>query len=416
MDYNRNSVPKFFSIEDYEYENSDSSEEDDYEGSISSKSLILPKASILSRGSIKFPITSKFSVSSRVSKFSKALKASASIKSHHSTIDDDTKQPKQPRTLLQKIGLMIESFIYIFLLFLIIYILSNILLNSYEKNELKYYEYGEKLIINYHSMYVGIAGEQNEPTIVLLPDLGISSPIIYYKPLVEALSDKYKVITMEPLGYGLSDIVEEERTIENIVSELHLAIKDLGIEKYYLMGHSVGGLYSLYWSNQYQQEVLGFIGFDMIVPNSEEIVNEKVKKFKNTAIKNQFGIERILSFFSSKILSQPLPSSYNYSDEENKMFRIITLQNGFNETKKKEVDEIIKNMNTIKAMKFPKNVPVLNFICSENINQYPNWKMLHIEVGKESISNEVLVIRGDNTNSIFDHRATLSKFIKSWTN
>jgi len=258
-------------------------------------------------------------------------------------------------------------------------------------------------------MCVSIIGEQNELTIVILPDFGIASPALYYKPLVDVLSDKYKIITLEPLGYGLSDIVEDERTIENIVSELHTGITNLGLEKYYLLGHSIGGLYSLYWSNQYEKEVLGFIGVDAIVPKTEETVKDMIKKVKDLSLMNRFGIERMLTIFSSKKLFRPLYLSYNYNEEESKMYRIMTLQKGYNTTQKREIDSILENLDIVKTMKFPENVPVLNFISSENISLYPNWKKLHIEVGNESISNEVIEIVGDHINFIFDQKDVIAK-------
>ena len=60
-------------------------------------------------------------------------------------------------------------------------------------------------------MNVNIIGEKNNITVVMLPGLGIVSPVIYYKPFVETLADKYKIITVEPFGYGLSDLTKEER-------------------------------------------------------------------------------------------------------------------------------------------------------------------------------------------------------------
>jgi len=271
-----------------------------------------------------------------------------------------------------------------------------------------------KLDVNYHNLDVGIDGEQNEPTIVLLPELGTPSPIIYYKPIVDVLSDKYKVITMEPLGYGLSDMVDDARTIDNIVSELHAGIKNLGIEKYYLMGHSVGGLYSLYWSNQYANEVLGFIGLDTIVPGAEERVKSMPNTMKKFSIMNHFGVERMVSLFNSNRLFLPLNSSYHFDEEDTKMFRIITLQKGYNKTQRKEVNAVLDNLDVVKAMKFPEDCPVINFISSENTKQYPNWKKLHIEIGNESISNEVIEITGNNANFAFDQRETISNKIKSW--
>ena len=69
-------------------------------------------------------------------------------------------------------------------------------------------------------MSYGIYGENNDETIVFLTGLGVPSPILTYRPLAETLSDKFKVIIVEPFGYGMSDNTESPRTIENITKEL----------------------------------------------------------------------------------------------------------------------------------------------------------------------------------------------------
>ncbi|OUM64920.1 hypothetical protein PIROE2DRAFT_8136 [Piromyces sp. E2] len=170
------------------------------------------KASVISKSSIttRFSVTSKISVASKISK---SIKDSISRKA-------------------SKLSKSIKAFVF-FIKF------KNF--KGYEKkNELKFYEYGIKLDVNNYSMVVGIAGEQNKQ-IILLPEFESALPFIQYKLLVEVLSNKYKVITMEPFDYGLSDIIKGERMIDNIISSI---------------------------------EVLGFIGLDSFVPGAEETVEK----------------------------------------------------------------------------------------------------------------------------------------------
>ena len=75
---------------------------------------------------------------------------------------------------------------------------------------------------------------------------------------------------MEPFGYGLSDQVDTERSIENIIEELHTCLEEIGVHQYYLMAHSISGLYSLYYANTYPEEIHGFIGIDSSVPKQNE--------------------------------------------------------------------------------------------------------------------------------------------------
>ena len=110
--------------------------------------------------------------------------------------------------------------------------------------------YGNAVKVNGKKMTVEIAGLQAEesPVIVLLPGLGSPSPVLEFRPLAEKLGKTYKVITVEPFGYGLSDPADTERSIENIVEELHACLEEIGVHRYYLMAHSISGLYSLYYA------------------------------------------------------------------------------------------------------------------------------------------------------------------------
>ncbi len=81
--------------------------------------------------------------------------------------------------------------------------------------------YGTVVEVNGHNMVVDIKGEDNETTIILLPGWGSSSPVLEFLPLAEELSKDFRVITIEPFGYGLSDRVGTEREISVVVEELH---------------------------------------------------------------------------------------------------------------------------------------------------------------------------------------------------
>ena len=78
------------------------------------------------------------------------------------------------------------------------------------------------------------------------------------------------MITVEPFGYGLSDQVDTERSIENIIEELYTCLEEIGVHQYYLMAHSISGLYSLYYANTYLEKIHGFIGIDYSVPKQNE--------------------------------------------------------------------------------------------------------------------------------------------------
>lgn len=101
---------------------------------------------------------------------------------------------------------------------------------------------------------------------MLIPGFGTGAPALDFKPLIDELSPFYKVVAVEPFGYGLSDETDKERTTANIISEVHEAVQNLNIDQYILMGHSIGGIYGLEYAKKYPNEVSAFVGVDSSVP------------------------------------------------------------------------------------------------------------------------------------------------------
>lgn len=219
--------------------------------------------------------------------------------------------------------------------------------------------YGTAVKVGGKKMNVEIAGLQAEaaPVIVLLPGLGSPSPVLEFRPLAEELGKTYKVITVEPFGYGLSDQADIERSIENIVEELHTCLEEIGVHQYYLMAHSISGLYSLYYANTYPEEVRGFIGIDSSVPKQNE--NEPFNTTKLNLLmaylskaKNALGVSRLLSVGNPEKAIYA-DQNYSYSQEDLEAFRILSLDTSYNKTIMNELKQIEKNLKIVRDMKFP---------------------------------------------------------------
>ena len=84
-------------------------------------------------------------------------------------------------------------------IFLAIVFTVNIISNKSEQGKIA--SYGQFVTVDGKNMNVTIQGE-GEETVVLLPGYGTGSPGIDFMPLVEELSPFYKVVVIEPFGYG----------------------------------------------------------------------------------------------------------------------------------------------------------------------------------------------------------------------
>ncbi len=184
-------------------------------------------------------------------------------------MDLDTTTGKKPANKRKKLLIILLKILAALVIALVVFIAIVFVVDkiSSKVEEGKIKPYGQSVTVDGKNMNVLIQG-QGEETVVLLPGLGTGTPALDFKPLVEELSPFYRVVVIEPFGYGLSDITEKERSTENIVSEIHEALQILKIDRYILMGHSIAGIYGLDYVNKYEHEVSAFVGIDSSAPSN----------------------------------------------------------------------------------------------------------------------------------------------------
>lgn len=279
--------------------------------------------------------------------------------------------------------------------------------------------YGQEVSVDGKRMRVDIQGNEDGPVIILLSGFGCASPVLELEPLASALSRDHLVVTIEPFGYGLSDQTDKERTIENIVAELHSCVETLGYEEYYLMGHSIGGLYSLYWADQYPDEVKGFIGIDPSVPgmNDEQpfpvsiTTINKLSAYLSKAM-NGVGLARLLSAGDPRNAIYA-DATYPYTEKELEVFRILSLDNAYNRTVMNELKYLDANVETARGMTFPDQVAVLEFVSSSNCELLSTWEQLHRDVLPENGKGEVIRLDGSHYLH-FEHLHQIVEYVRNW--
>lgn len=279
--------------------------------------------------------------------------------------------------------------------------------------------YGQEVTVDGRSMRVDVKGEASNPVIILLPGLSCASPILEMEPLATALSQNYRVVTIEPFGYGLSDLAGQERTIENVVQELHACVETLGYEEYYLMGHSLGGLYSLYWANQYPEEVQGFVGIDPSVPgmNDEQpfpisiTALNKLSAYLSKAM-NVVGLTRLMSAgHPENAIYADL--TYPYTDQELEIFRLLSLDKAYNRTVMNEMKYLDANVEAVRGMRFPDEMTVLLFVSGSNCDLMSTWEQLHRDVMPENGQGEVIRLEGGHYLH-FEFLDQIVEYVKKW--
>lgn len=255
----------------------------------------------------------------------------------------------------------------------------------------------------------GVAfSDPSKETLVMLPALAVPSPNIYFKPLAEALSSVYNVIVIEPFGYGLSNMTDSVRTVDNINRELYDALEILDIDTCTLLVHSVSGIYGLKFLYSYPEKVNAFIAIDNTVYDdelSEALIMEQeymlqaaeeFDEFRNTFSSTEE--------FETAIAADPvrygaeLPDvvGYTYSESDIKEY-YEAYANSNNQTIQNEILNMDENLESIKGVKFPSVLPVLTLISSENVQAMPAWKTAHQDqLDFNSGNHELHIVEGNH--------------------
>ena len=243
--------------------------------------------------------------------------------------------------------------------------------------------YGQSVAVDGKNMNVMIQGEGKE-TIVLIPGFGTASPALDFKPLIDQLSPHYKVVVVEPFGYGLSDVTDKPRTVDNITNEIHEALQQLKINKYILMGHSISGIYGLDYVNKYPNEVTAFAGIDSSFPTQPT----EVMDTESVSILQKSGFYRLLVKLNPTQIMTP-----DVNEATKEQIKMITLKNMMNPDIVSEAQLLPTNFKAVQGLQFPKNLPVIFFLVKDDPD-IKNWTIQHEEQIKNSLHGKIVLLDG----------------------
>lgn len=178
---------------------------------------------------------------------------------------------------------------------------------------------GSQVEVNGHLMNVYTEGSGSK-TLVFLSGGGTCSPVLDFKSLYSQLNDTYKIVVIEKAGYGFSDITNSNRDIDTVLSETREALAQAGIVgPYVLCPHSMSGIESLYWAQQYPEEVEAIIGLDMAVPHTYSDYKINVPLLKLGSFAANMGVTRWLP----GIAESDAIKYGNLTEEEKDLYRAV---------------------------------------------------------------------------------------------
>ncbi len=260
---------------------------------------------------------------------------------------------KKARKIIKVVIILLVAFI---VLLVAIYINHRIRLNKEEELRTPL---GKIVEVDGHQMSVYVDGK-GDKTIVFMSGGGTCSPILDFRSLYSILSNDYKIVVVEKFGYGFSDVVDEDRSIDSILKDTRTALAEADIEgPYVLCPHSMSGIEALYWAQQYPEEVEAIIGLDMAVPEAYEDYNINIPMLKMSQFAARIGITRILPGISES-------DAIKYgtlTDTEKEIYRAIFYKKTATATMLNEVKCIKENAEIVQENGVPQ-VPMLLFVSN----------------------------------------------------
>lgn len=261
------------------------------------------------------------------------------------------------KRVLRKSLIVVLAMMIILVLFVIISFVRHKICSSKEKDLRT--PLGALVEVNGHNMSVYIEGK-GDKTLVFLSGGGTCSPILDFKSLYSLLTDEYKIVVVEKFGYGFSDVVDEKRDIDTILSETRMALEKAEVQgPYILCPHSMSGLEALYWAQKYPKEVEAIIGLDMAVPGYYDEMNISIPVMKA----GQYGAALGITRWIPSLAEIDAMKFGTLSDKEKEIYKAVFYQRTATVTMINEVKTVKDNANVVKENGVPQ-VPMLLFVSN----------------------------------------------------
>lgn len=137
--------------------------------------------------------------------------------------------------------------------------------------------------------------------IVLLHGFPFSLDVWFGNGFANDLAKKYRVIAIDLPGHGKSDCIGYVQKMERMADVVKDVMDELGLRRYVLVGHSMGGYVALAFAEKYSDNLSGLCLFhSSALPDSSEkkfdrdraikIVKRDPAKYTNQLVMNLFAV------------------------------------------------------------------------------------------------------------------------------
>ena len=142
--------------------------------------------------------------------------------------------------------------------------------------------------------------EVGEKTVVLLH--GYLESMLVWEEFIPLIYKSVRVVVLDIPGHGISEVKGEVHTMDYLADVVASALKVLGIEKAYLVGHSMGGYVALAVCERHPQAVAGVVLLHS-TPNADSEEKKKNREREIAIVKS--GKKELLAKLQYPILPYP---------------------------------------------------------------------------------------------------------------
>lgn len=314
---------------------------------------------------------------------------------------------------------VLKSFLIMCLVIVAIFVaLSSIIHNVFKIREIYSQDktgYKNFVTVKTNRMNVQVTGE-GDRTAVILSSFGTPSPIIQYKTYANFLaSNGYRVVILEYFGYGYSLSSKEPRTVDNIVSEINMALEASEIYgPFTFIANGTSGLYAEAYENAFPGSIERLVLIDSVYPATikekfmKEHISDEEFNVTLTSVAELSGYARILSYVNPSMFGIDKMKEYGFSKDDITFYRKMIANRFYTSTMVKEYKALADNMEKYKDYTFPDYLNVTQILSSEYIEEFENYKKEKLlnkdleEYANDMITNEdiqkVVVVEGEKEN------------------
>ena len=289
---------------------------------------------------------------------------------------------------------------------------------------------GKMYTVNGGEIHMYCTGPENDekPTIIIIP--GAAGPSFAYFHLQEKLSETVRTCSYDTAGIGWSKANDIPYTTKNTSNELHQLLQAAQIDgPIILAGHSLGGIVSLIYSAEHEEQVVGIAFIDSSHYNQAnhfgkeftDTVDEEIERQLSNLwlieLASNLGIVNLMNVFNT--------SGLELDDEQRKMRASIERWNPPYSAMKSMISNFILSFDQGKEAHYDRgNLPIVALSAEGVISENPKeiggisqekakqgWYSFHKDLAELSTNGKHVIVNGTHHMSILDSDETVDHIL-----